>query len=83
MSPAREYQRRRLLSLLAERAVFGLEGRRQREITNLMAALPDLDAQCMDRTAAAVVLAGSAAGLEPLPPRLRSAIRRTASEYQS
>jgi hypothetical protein len=81
MSRSWDYQRKRLLSLLAERAVFGLEDSKQRELTNLMAALPDFDAECMDRAAAAVVLAGSAADLEPLPTRVRLAIRRTASDY--
>jgi hypothetical protein len=81
MSRSWDYQRKRLLSLLAELAVFGLEGSKRREFTNLMAALPDFDAECMDRAAAVVVLAGSAERLEPLPSRLRSAIRRTASDY--
>ena len=81
MTRSWEYQRKCLLRLLAERAVFGLDDTKQREFANLMAAFPDVDAECMDRAAAAVALAGSAAGLEPLPPRVRSAIRRTASDY--
>jgi hypothetical protein len=81
MTRSWDYQRKCLLRLLAERAVFGLDDNKQREFANLMAAFPDVDTESMDRAAAAVVLAGAAAGLEPLPPRVRSAIRRTASDY--
>jgi hypothetical protein len=81
MSRSWYYKRKRLLSLLAERAVFGLDGTEQQELSTLMAAFPDFDAECMDRAAAAVVLAESAAGMEPLPPRFCLAIRRSASNY--
>ena len=82
MGSSGDYRRNRLLGLLAERAVFGLSGFKQQELGRLLTEFPDVDCDCMDRVAAEVMLAGTAAGFEPLPPWVRQALCRAASAYR-
>lgn len=79
MNSSWDLRRNRLFGLLAERAVFGLSGSEQQELARLSAEFPDVDCDCMDRVAAEVVLAGTKAGFEPLPARVRQALRGSAS----
>ncbi len=75
MSRARHQQSERLFTLLAERAVFGLDSERERELARLAAMCPHIDTDCLDRLAAALVLANLRSRLEPLPARLRHLVR--------
>ena len=63
----------RLLELLADRAVFGLEPKETQELRQLLQRVPDFDTECMERVAAAVQLA--CAPVEPMPAAVRDRIR--------
>ena len=65
----------RLLELLAERALVGLDADQQRELELLLQTHPDFDAECLDRTAALLDTAVAAADTEPLPQSLQDRIR--------
>jgi len=54
--------RERLLELLADRATQGLSAEESRELEALLREHPDVDADTLDRVAAAVYLASDAAG---------------------
>ncbi len=75
MNRARHNQSERLFMLLADRAVFGLDPERERELARLAAMFPHIDADCLDRLAAALVVANIKSRLEPLPARLRHLVR--------
>jgi hypothetical protein len=72
---------RRLLELLADRAVFGLEPMEEQELRQLLEIMPDFDAECMERAAAMVpwVLAP----VEPLPADVRARIRASGVRHVS
>lgn len=74
MSQPPRCDRKRLAALLADRAVFGLDDARQRELDRLAAASPGADLECFDRVAAAVALLGVSGRLEPMPASLRRAV---------
>lgn len=83
MSRARHHHLERLFMLLADRAVFGLDPERERELASLAAMFPRIDTNCLDRLAAALVVAHIRSRLEPLPPRLRHTVRDRASALTS
>ena len=64
---------RRLLELLADRAVFGSERVADEELRQLLQMTPDFDTECMERAAATVQLA--LASVEPMPAAVRARIR--------
>jgi hypothetical protein len=64
---------RRILELLADRAVFGLEPKDEQELRQLLEKNPDFDTECMERAAATVQLA--LAPVEPMPAAVRERIR--------
>ncbi|MFM9194672.1 MAG: anti-sigma factor domain-containing protein [Planctomycetia bacterium] len=61
----------RVIDLLADRAVFGLEPAEERELERLLAAHPLRDPDALDRLAAAVAVAASLPGAVQLPAGLR------------
>jgi hypothetical protein len=65
--------RDRLLELLADRATQGLSDQESRELDALLAQHPDVDADVMDRAAAAVDLA-FAADTAPMPEAVRKRV---------
>lgn len=71
-SPAPDLDR--LVSLLADRALEGLSPGRAAELAGLLAEVPDLDDEALDRTAAQLHLALAPAAAVPLGARLRRAI---------
>ena len=73
MSYPRQDTERRLMALLADRAVFGLEPEEEEEICQLLEKIPDFDTECMERAAATVQLAR--AQVEPMPAAVRDRIR--------
>lgn len=64
--------RERLLELLADRAVFGLEAAEEAELAGLLRDHPGIDAEGLDRVAAAVAVATSGAAPAALPAGLRA-----------
>ena len=58
MTGSSQHRRVQLLGLLAERAVFGLGPAQQRQVGRLLEDSGDIDAECMDRLAASLALAG-------------------------
>ncbi|MBM4090301.1 MAG: hypothetical protein FJ276_12890 [Planctomycetes bacterium] len=66
---------RRFLELLADRAAFGLRQSEEQELRALTERVPGGDAECMERSAAVVQLAGVA--IYPLPRSLRDRLRDT------
>ena len=73
MSDPWQNAERRLLELLADRAVFGLPPEEEQEIRQLLQEMPDFDTECMERAAATVQLAR--ATVEPMPAAARERIR--------
>ena len=73
MSHAWKTTEQRLLDLLADRAVFGLEPKAAKELRQLLQKVPDFDTECMERAAVTVQLA--LAPVEPMPPAVRARIR--------
>ncbi|MHC4398915.1 MAG: hypothetical protein ACYTG0_04470 [Planctomycetota bacterium] len=67
---------RRLLELLADRAVFGLGFPEEQELRQLLETMPDFDLECMERAAAMVQLASSS--VEAMPAALYERIRASA-----
>jgi hypothetical protein len=65
---------RRLLALLADRALLGLGAREAEELRELLAACPDLDEHVFERAAAQLDLALAPAPEEALPASLRRAL---------
>ena len=63
----------RLLELLADRAVFGLELEEEQELRQLLQKIPDVDTECMQRAAATVQL--TLAPVDPMPAAVRESIR--------
>jgi len=70
---------RRLLELLADRAVFGMEGRERLEFAELLEIMPHADTECMERAAAVVLLARTE--LEPLPAGVADRVRAAALRH--
>jgi hypothetical protein len=64
----------RLVALLADRALEGLSPGRAAELAGLLAEVPDLDDEALDRTAAQLHLTLVSAAAVPLGARLRRAI---------
>jgi hypothetical protein len=75
MTPSPHSDHDRLLELLAERALVGLDADQQRQLESLLQTHPDFDAECLDRTAALLDLAAAAGDTEPLPQSLQDRIR--------
>ena len=75
MTPSPHSDHDRLLELLAERALVGLDADQQRELESLLQTHPDVDAECLDRTAALLDWAVAAGDTEPLPQPLQDRIR--------
>ncbi len=71
---------RRLDELLLARVIDGLSGAEARELEQLLAAQPDVDAGAYERAAAAVCLATLGAS-GPMPSRLRSSLEKCAAEF--
>lgn len=69
----------RLSQLLADQAVFFLSDQQRPELEDLLRMLPDFDRDCMERTAATVLLALGPAEYEPLPAALHAKIRADAT----
>jgi hypothetical protein len=70
----------RLLELLADRAVFGLEPAEEQELAALLAAHPNRDPDALDRLAAAVAI--NAATAAPSPPHsLKTQLREDAVRF--
>jgi hypothetical protein len=76
MSDLRQAAECRLLELLADRAVFGLEDTERTELAQLLKIMPHADMECMERAAAVVELAW--AEVEPLPAGVAARIRAAA-----
>lgn len=72
--------KQRLIELLAERAVFGLDDERSRELEALLDAHPEWDNDSFDLAAAAVDEAFQQQA-EPLPARLRDRLLVTAGQF--
>ena len=68
----------RILELLADQATFGLNTDEQEELNVLLAIMPDIDRDCMQRVAATVHLACVNKSREPLPASLQQKIRTRA-----
>jgi hypothetical protein len=68
--------RDRLLDLLADQAVQGLDAADEAELELLLSAAPDVDAEELQRCAAALDCALAGPSAEPLPPTLRLAVER-------
>ena len=68
----------RILELLADQATFGLSADEQEELRALLAIVPDIDRDCMQRVAATVHLASVGKAPEPLPASLQQRIRAKA-----
>ncbi len=75
MTPSPHSDHDRLLELLAERALVGLDADQQHELDSLLQTQPDFDAECLDRTAALLDWAVAAGDTEPLPQSLQDRIR--------
>jgi hypothetical protein len=73
----------RLTQLLADQAVFGLSHQEQPELMDLLRMLPEYDRDCMERTAAMVLLAMGPAEYEPLPAALHAKLRADATRRVS
>ena len=75
MTPSPPADHDRLLELLADRTLVGLDAGEQQELESLLQANPDFDAECLDRTAAMLDRAAAAGDTEPLPEQLQDRIR--------
>jgi hypothetical protein len=75
MTPSPHSDHDRLLELLAERALVGLDADQQHELESLLQAHPDFDTECLDRIAALLDRAAAAGDTEPLPQQLQDRIR--------
>ncbi|TVS20546.1 MAG: hypothetical protein EA424_03430 [Planctomycetaceae bacterium] len=75
MTPSPHSDHDRLLELLAERVLVGLDADQQHELDSLLQTQPDFDAECLDRTAALLDWAVAAGDTEPLPQSLQDRIR--------
>jgi len=74
MTQSPHFDHDRLLELLAERALVGLDADQQRELESLLQRHPAFDAECLDRTAALLDTAAAAGDTEPLPSSLQDRI---------
>lgn len=74
----------RLVDLLADRAVFGLDDGEEQELSGLLRDHPPLDADAFDRLASAVALAtGRLEAAEALPAALRSRLLEDATRVRA
>lgn len=71
----------RLLDLLADRALMGLDPAEAMELQRLLESEPGIDGASMDRAAAALDLALHGAGDEPLPASLRAKLEAGAAAH--
>ena len=79
MSQASRNTERRILELLADRAIFGLPADEEQELDRLQQMLPGFDFQCMERAAATAQLAFTQ--VEPLPAAIRARVLESAAPY--
>jgi len=74
----------RVLELLADQAISGLDAVEQMELKSLLEVNPDFDLAALDRTAAMLDIAASVDDIEPLPDHLRDRIlARDQSELEA
>ena len=71
MTEASSTPEQRVLELLADRAVFGLEPAEERELEALLATHPSRDPDALDRLAAAVAAIATNAAAPSLPHSLK------------
>ena len=81
MNTAWHKNEERLLELLADRALFGLDDAERNELQELLSLMPEFDAESMDQTTAAVQLAYGEIDPEPLPAWLRSSVKEKAVRH--
>lgn len=74
MKPSNSSDLDRLLELLADQTLAGLNADQERELKSLLEANPDFDVAALDRAAAMLDIAASAGDWEPLPDQLRDRI---------
>jgi hypothetical protein len=70
MKIRRQSDVKRVMQLMADRALFGLHAKEKREVEKLLGSMPDIDSEMMDIAAAAVHLAVLPNEYEPLPEDL-------------
>jgi anti-sigma-K factor RskA len=75
MTPSPHADHDRLLELLADQTLVGLDAAERQELESLLRANPDFDSECLDRTAAMLDRAAAAGDKEPLPEQLQDRIR--------
>ena len=80
MTDASSAAEQRLLDLLADRAVFGLEPAEEQELAALLAAHPNRDPDALDRLAAAVAVT-TAAAAPSLPHTLKTQLGEDAVRF--
>ena len=74
----------RLLELLADRALFGLDAAEEREVASLLREHPDVDAAGLERLAAATAVAlGRSEATPELPVGLRGRLHDDARRFRS
>ena len=71
----------RLLDLLVDRALFGLDDIERNELQELLFLMPGFDADSIDLAAAAVQLSCGRLDFEPMPAGLHSSIRESATQH--
>lgn len=76
-----EKNRDRLLELLADQALFGLDPQELAELETLQKQFPDQPADALEKVAAMVELSGLPADVAPLPDSLRSRIQGGMAEF--
>ena len=72
----------RILELLADEATFGSDAGERQELEALLTLYPDLDRDCMQRTAALVHLATCPREHAPLPGELEQKVRADALRFR-
>ena len=75
MSKSWQDRESRILELLADEEIVGLDSDQQTELGSLLQELPEFDRDCMGRAAATVLLASFAPQAEPLPTSLAMKIQ--------
>jgi anti-sigma-K factor RskA len=81
MTEASSTPEQRVLELLADRAVFGLEPAEERELEALLATHPSRDPDALDRLAAAVAAIATNAAAPSLPHSLKARIGEDARRF--
>jgi hypothetical protein len=74
-------EQQRLLELLADRSIFGIDAEEERELDALLLAHPACDSDGLDRLAAAVSVATSPSESGDLPTAVRARLRDGAARF--